>query len=242
MAELSALQGNSLHAVRAFMAEIGNDWFPAELNAFEIIAREKAGLGHQSFMSERFLKDYFTFRVQQAGELSPYVSAIPGEEAFSLEGTLDWVTPQRDSILKGKADMDAVLQKQVLESRRRYDADPSWLDRAYPVRPFDGNFRAHFVTGRLLRRLTEEIKQRPLKPGDGLDFCHAVVAAGFCSGATLDKHWKRRVDLIAGPHQLAPVYTSNQLEEFVVQTERAVESIQGLQKPPIIWTPSMLGW
>jgi hypothetical protein len=237
IAELALLQGNSLHAVRCFMAEIGNDWLPAELNVFEIIEREKAGGGQQSFVSERFLRDYFAYRVSQAGQLSPCVLAIPGDEALSLEGFLDWITPQRDSLLKSKADMDDVLQKTVFGLRRQYDADPSWLDRTYPLLPFDGRFRGHFVASRLLRGLIEEAKERPLKKGDGLDFFHAVVAAGFCSGGTLDKHWKRRVNMIAGPHQLTPVYSRNELDEFVEGMEIAVAQVEKIKQPSLIWIP-----
>jgi hypothetical protein len=130
--------------------------------------------------------------------------------------------------------MDSALRKLVLESRKQYDADPNWLNTKYPIRPFDQRFRGAFVAGRLLRRLIEEAKARALKKGDAMDLSQAVIAAGFSSGGTLDKKWKRRVDQITGPHQLSPVHTSNQLAEFVAETERAVETLQGLRRPPPI--------
>jgi len=237
LVELGELQGNSLEKMRSFLADIGNHWFPVELNALEIVQREKDGWGEKSFVSQQFIKDYFAFKTQQIQDRASSLVVVPGAQAFSLEGVLDWATPQRDSLKKGKAQMDAALKKLVQESRKRHEQDPNWLDTRFPMLPFDRSFRGSFVCGRLLRCLILEAKKHPLKRNDGMDLSHAVVAAGFSSAGTLDADWKRRIESIPGPHQLAPIYTSAQLDDFVLQTERSVELWRHAQEPRIIWTP-----
>jgi hypothetical protein len=224
LVELGELQGNSLEKIRSFLADIKNCWFPAELDVIEIAKREKAGWGDKTFISQQFVRDFFAFKIRQIQSPTSSLIVVPGEESFSLEGFLDWATPQRDSLREGKAQMDAVLKKVVEESRKKYEQNPTWLDTKYPILPFNKDFRGSFVCGRLLRGLILESKSHALKPGDGIDLSHAVIAAGFSSGGTLDTGWKRRIDNIAGPHELAPIYTSNELDEFVTQAERGVEA------------------
>ncbi|HWZ43294.1 MAG TPA: hypothetical protein VNW97_07440 [Candidatus Saccharimonadales bacterium] len=55
-----------------------------------------------------------------------------------------------------------------------------------------------------------EAKAHHLKKGDGLDFCHAVMASTFAHVATLDKHWKRRLDGFPEPNKLARIYYQNE--------------------------------
>jgi hypothetical protein len=54
--------------------------------------------------------------------------------------------------------------------------------------------------------LVLEAKQFRLKKGDGLDFSHAVMGSAFASVVTLDKHWKRRIEGLPKPNQLAHIY------------------------------------
>jgi hypothetical protein len=57
----------------------------------------------------------------------------------------------------------------------------------------------------LLRILVKEAKAFRFDPHDGLHLCHAVLGAGYAHIAILDKKWKRRVEQIPQPHQLAQV-------------------------------------
>jgi hypothetical protein len=57
-----------------------------------------------------------------------------------------------------------------------------------------------------------------LKKGDGSDFCHAVMASAFATAATLDKHWKRRVEGLPKPNQLARIYYQPELDKMVADT------------------------
>jgi hypothetical protein len=67
----------------------------------------------------------------------------------------------------------------------------------------------------LVRRCTVD----SLKPGDWMDFCHAVVACAFASFATLDTHWKRRVESLPKPNRLARVYGPSELDQMVTDME-----------------------
>ena len=61
-----------------------------------------------------------------------------------------------------------------------------------------------------------------MMPGDGIDFCQAVIGAAFSSVATLDKKWKRRVEMMPKPNKLARIYYSPELDRLVDDIESAV--------------------
>lgn len=47
------------------------------------------------------------------------------------------------------------------------------------------------------------------------DLCHAAVAAAYGSVITLDKHWKRRVEALPAPHQLARTYYRPEIDQLI---------------------------
>jgi hypothetical protein len=69
------------------------------------------------------------------------------------------------------------------------------------------------------RRRFVESKAYQVKKGDGLDFCHAVMGSAFASVATLDKHWKRRVEGLPKPNGLARIYSGTELGQMVTDIE-----------------------
>jgi len=60
-----------------------------------------------------------------------------------------------------------------------------------------------------------------------MDFCHAVLAAAFASVATLDKHWKRRIEGLPKPNKLARIYYSPELDNMVADVDSWVKSQRG---------------
>jgi len=88
--------------------------------------------------------------------------------------------------------MDEALRNKMGTYADASKQDARWLDLKFPRLPFNPSKPATFTYVNLVRTLI--IEANPLKPGDGMDFCHAVMASTFGSFATLDKHWKRRVD------------------------------------------------
>ena len=71
--------------------------------------------------------------------------------------------------------------------------DSAFLDRRFPSMPFHPGRRASFVYLNLLRVMA--IEAHSLKKGDGMDFCHAVIAIRILKLQTL--HTNRKLELQA---------------------------------------------
>jgi hypothetical protein len=211
--DLTGPQGASLDAVRSFLDAIGPNWFPVELDPAIVVERERQGaVPATNCLSERFLRDYFADRLRTHSgkviDLSP--------NCFNLGHVLDWIAYQRDSIRNGMAELDAALIKKIEGYRASHGNDPSWLDKSFPAVEFKPSMPATFTYINLVRTLILEAAQgRKLKKGDGLDFCHAVIACGCASAVMLDKDWKRRVETFPTPNQIAPVYYGPNLDALV---------------------------
>ena len=63
-----------------------------------------------------------------------------------------------------------------------------------------------------------------LKKGDGADFCHVVIASSFASFPALDKHWKRRIERIPKPNELARIYDEPEIDKMILDIESALKS------------------
>ncbi len=215
-AELSGPQGRSAAVVREFLDEIGPNWFPARLDATEVMRRELRGDSpEQACIDENFFKSYI------ADQIRPYASDHArvmelSDRLFRLGPILERVGPQRESISRTSAEFDEVIKGRMSMIRERSKRDPAFLDLKFPVIPFDSSRRAGFVYGNLLRIMA--IEANSLKKGDGLDFCHTVVACAFASFAALDTQWKRRVASLP-PNQLARVYSPLELDQMVMDME-----------------------
>lgn len=91
-------------------------------------------------------------------------------EFFSLAPIMDWLAPQRESIARGKADLDDKLIRKIKEHRAQYDTDPRWLDGSFRVLKATEAPRATFVYNNLIRTLILEAKGYHLKRNDELTF------------------------------------------------------------------------
>ena len=218
-AELAGPQGRSLDAVRALLDEIGPRWFPVELNTVEVVSRETSGASaSESCVSQKFMKDYFTDRLSN---FSPGTASVINlsKDFFRLGPVLDWVGRQRDSIRKGMADLDSALINRITAYRAEFERSPSWLDQHFPALPFNPLMPATFTYVNLVRTIIVNARAYQLKDGDGADFCHAVMAGAFASLATLDKHWKRRIESLPKPNRLARIYDGPELDTMVTDIE-----------------------
>jgi len=215
-AELSGPQGKSLDAVKSFLNEIGPNWFPVELDVFKVFLREQNGEDvARSCVSEDFMKAYF---VNQRA-----CSLLDSEKDLSkalsgLGAVLDWVGPHRDSLRKQSAKLDEKLKEMFNEHRAKHERTP------LPPLPFNPLRPATITSVNLVRTLIVEAGQ--LKPGDGLDFFHAVMASAFASFAALDKHWKRRVEGLPTPKKLAHIYSGPELDKMVTDIESCVKALR----------------
>jgi hypothetical protein len=224
-AELSGPQGDSFVEIRDFMNEIGPHWFPVELDPIIVTQREKQGKpADESCFCGDFLKDYLRSRLR----MSPQEKVIGvSEELFALGHVMDWLAPQRDSIARGKKDLDRALIEKIKDHRCKYEADPGWLDKHFPVLPFNPAFPGMFAYVNMVRMLILESRSFAMMPGDGIDFCQAVIGSAFSTFATLDKKWKRRVDMLPRPNKLARIYYSPELDTLVDDVESSIVQMQG---------------
>jgi hypothetical protein len=219
-AEIVGPQGRSLEALRQFLTEIGPRWFPVELDPLEVVRRELAGIDPAgSCVSKRFLKDYSAHRMN----LTPGPLVDLSERFFSLGAVVEWRHMQRESIRSGVAALDDMLMKRIGEQRAQFEVEPRWLDQRFPTLSFNDSKPATFTYSNLVRTLILEAKAYKLKKGDGVDFCHAVMASAFASVATLDKHWKRRIEGLPQPNKLARIYYQQELDQMVDDIERWVD-------------------
>jgi hypothetical protein len=210
-AELAGPQGKSFDAVKSFLNEVGPNWFPVELDVFEVVRREKSGAGPAaSCISEGFLKAYFDNRTESCSPGSGKI--IDLSEAFSgLGAVLDWVGSNRDSIRNDSLGLDNSLKDAIYRYRAQYCGHPS------PTLPFSASRPATFTLTNLVRDLVAD--SYPLKKGDGLDLFHAVMASSFATVATLDGRWKRRIEKLPKPNRLARIYYGPELDTMVTDIE-----------------------
>jgi hypothetical protein len=219
-AELIGPQGATATKLRDFLDEIGPHWFPIELNPIEVVERELKGAGLlDSCISQDFLKRYF------AAQLGGSFSNL-SETMVLLGAVLDWLGPQRDSILDGMAKLDEALIQKIERHRIELEHEPQRLNEKFPMLQFNGLQPATFTYVNLVRNLILEAKAYRLKKGDGGDFCHAVMAGAFARFATLDKHWKRRIEVLPTPNKIARIYYQPELDSMIADIECVVESLQ----------------
>lgn len=212
-AELAGPRGRSFNAVKSFLDQLGPHWVPVELNPFKVVEREWSGVGRaESCISPEFMNAYFHDRTAGYSPGSGKVIDL-SRDFFSLGAVLDWVA-QSGKLHKQSAEFDKVLKEAVRGARGR---------KPMPPQPFDASKPATFACGSLLRTLIVEAKAYQVKKGDGLDFCHAVMGSAFASVATLDKHWKRRVEGLPRPNGLARIYYQPELDQMVTDIESWVK-------------------
>jgi hypothetical protein len=214
--------------MREFLDQIGPHWFPVELDAKLVVDREIGNVrSPEACLSTRFAKDFFSF-VTRPSVYAPGSCKIIICDAniFNLGAIFEWMQPQRDSLAEGKLDLDAALISKIDGYRTKFERDPRWLDEHFPALTFyDPAMPGLFTYANLIRGLIQDAKAHRLKRGDGVDFCHAVIGTAFARAATLDKHWKRRVDALPKPNNLARIYYRPQLDQLVLDVE-AVSRLQ----------------
>ena len=224
-AELSGPQGASSAALRTFLDELGPHWYPVELNPVEVVERELRGAPEaESCLSEDFFRQYFVTRTSCYEPSSGRIIDL-SEQFYSLGAVIDWLVPQRESLRKANAGLDAALISKIGEYRVEFDRDPQSLDRAFPVLAFNSSKPATFAYVSLARTLVLEAKAYKFMKGDGTDFCHAVMASAFSNFGTLDKQWKRRVEGLPQPNGLARIYYEPELNQMVDDIESAVAQV-----------------
>jgi hypothetical protein len=218
-AEISGPQGKSADAIRTFLDEIGPRWVPGEFSPLDVVNRElkiTTPPENSPCLSEDFLRRYVASRLRSYEPGSGKVIDM-SESFFRLGAVLDWVGPQRDSIREGSLDFDTVLKNKFVDVAVRSNLNRRWLDAVFPSIPYDSARPAHFVYQNLMRVMV--LESATFKPGDGMDFCHAVLASAYGSFATLDRRWKHRIASLPKPNNLARIYSGQELNSMIDDME-----------------------
>lgn len=209
--------------VRSFLDDLGPEWVPLALSPWDVVRREQAGAGPSAPVSERFVTSFFQDRAYQLSPEGSRLLDLSPETFFRLSAVVDWVRSDPARV-RDSAKIDQALRDRVAQERAAYDARPGALDESVPPVVFDAARPAMFALFHLLRTLVVEARAHQLRPHDGVDLCHAVLAASYAQIATLDRQWKRRVEGLPTPHQLATVYYRAEVEAFVQHFETLVEN------------------
>ena len=173
------------------------------------------GLGACCFCGE-LLKAYFNSRTSDDLPGSGRVIDLSADNFFKLGLFVDWLLPRRDELRQKRVEFDATLIDKVKRGRVK-----SKLNFALPVGQFEPRKPATFARHHLIRNLIDD-RGDTLKQGDGNDFFHSVMASAYASFAALDQHWKRRVERLPKPNNLARIYYERELPQMITDIESAL--------------------
>ena len=220
-AELGGPQGKSADTVRNFLDELGSHWVPVELNPFKVMEREWKGMDpSRTCISEDFFDAYVRNRTT---DYAPGLGIIDvTKDFFSLGAIVKWVA-KSGRLREQSAKFDGLMAT-IRNYYDRYVANSGRLDLRFRV--FNPSYRASFACWNLIRTLIEESRAYQTQPGDGMDFCHAVIGSAFGHFAALDKKWKRRIEGLPKPNGLARIYYEPELGQMVMGIEARVRSQQ----------------
>jgi hypothetical protein len=223
--EISGPQGASSFAIKTFLDELGPHWCPVDFNPFVVMEHEKAGLDpSRCCLAEELLRAYFSNRTSEDLPGSGKVIDL-SEQFFRLGLFVDWLSPQRDHFLERSRAFDSELSTSVSELRVKHKRNPGWLDRVMPPPQFHPRMAGTFAFNCLMRDLIRDPGFQ-MKKGDGMDFCHAVMASSFAVFGALDKHWKRRVENFPKPNRGSRIYYEAELGLMVADIEASLEQIK----------------
>ena len=198
--EVSQNSGASLEEVRSFLNEIGEQWFPIEINAVKVIERERnftAGNDNPCFASD-FLKAYY-----------PHISGEPP----SLRTVCD--LPQDSEINLACRENLEKIKKEIRPVLFRWRSEE--LENHGHLR-FEPNRPTGYVLERFRRLFQKETFT--IDENDVLDFLHATVSVSYGDFVLLDKHWVDLVGKLKLPPDRVKVYSPKYVEAFLKDLER----------------------
>ncbi len=230
--EVGRLAGTSAASVATFLTSIGPHWVPLRMSAFSVL-ESPDDPNDPGPASRWFLDTYYERRMQELQDAGIAVDKSSSEafceQFFDLGVVVTWA---QDTTNTYRAHMDKIATA-VINGLRRfrddYERDPTTLDARIPERPYTGEHRLLHVVHQLLRLLIKEFSSHQLTMNDGVDLCHATMAAAYGSLITLDKAWKRRVEAIGIPPNELRVFYRPEAEALVATLEQ-VPDLDGPQQ------------
>jgi len=230
--EIIGPQGASSDAFKTFLNRLGDHWYPVELKVFEVAEREAKGMpASKCCFDEEVLTAFFKSATSDHSPGSGKVIDL-SEGFFRLGAFIDWLSPQRDEFQAKCEEFDNTVKESIGRLRARLKREPGWLDKTLPQRQFHPSRAATFACVSLIRELVSDSGYQ-VRKGDGIDFCHAVMASAFATIATLDKQWKQRVENFPRPNKMARIYYEPQLAAMMDDIEAALIQLRAVRKSPL---------
>lgn len=205
--DLSGPQGDNVTRLREFLAAIGPNWVPIEMNPWTVARKENGDepCSGSPGISESLLRNYYPHIHEGPLHLANIVDLIHDDRAA--------VQAELERLKQGADDM-------VQNWRNQFRADETCLDRLLP--PLADVTRPHASLLRSLeRQVTREARAFTWMPNDGTDFMHAAVAAVCSDFLVVDRQWKRRVLEVAPVRSYPWVYYRAELDNFLDAFERS---------------------
>jgi hypothetical protein len=186
--------------IRVLFEGIGEHWFPLEWNPFACIRKENALKpgDNTPVFSETFIQAYYPHIHGQSPTLSSVLDLL----------RLDSGGKARRDKIKG------TIKQFVDEVKRGHSTDPDWLDKKYPLLPFDPQRPTLFVFTQLLRALASE-GGFTFTPNDGVDLFHTAVPVAYSDFVLLDKAWARRARAVSMPDRRFYAFYGAEIDQFL---------------------------
>ena len=190
--EIASNTGASADNIRRFLSEIGDQWFPLDINPIKVIEREYSSGRDNPCFAAGFLEAYY-----------PHIHAGP----FSLSRIVDLI---HDDEIKAAAERNIELLKTEI---------PRQFDRLRAAKPplknssFDPSRPTEFVYNGLLQLIIKESFK--IEANDALDFCHATVSLAYGDMVLLDKHWTDLAQKLKMPPDRVRIYSQKQIDQFL---------------------------
>lgn len=205
--EISGNTGDSADQIRCFLADLGEQWFPIEINPFTVIRREIQYVPGN---------DNPCFAV---GLLNAYYPYIHGGR-LSLSTIVDLTRHEQvkltvqESIQRLTAEMHQTFDT----ARHKWRGNKTGRGHNFPNSGFSADRPAEFVCKGLMRLVVKE--NFNITANDVLDFCHATVSVAYGDLVLLDKRWVDLARKLKMPSGHVRVYGPQQVEQFLQHLEQ----------------------
>lgn len=212
---------SSTAAIKSFLDAIGPHWFPMESDIVAVLDREAKGASGGEVCTANWFVDQFLAAHNLTLHGEQRVEQVESE-FFRLGFVMEWLASQRERLRGMFARHDKTVQDSLNQLRGDHARALQMLHKVLPPIDFNPAKPATFAWQNVMRTVVREVRGHPLKDGDVADLCHAVIGSAYARLATLDKHWKRRVENLPEPNGLARIYYRQELDALVDDLEASV--------------------
>lgn len=205
MMEIAANTGESLRNIQNFLCEIGEQWFPLEVNPIKVIKREAGAFPDSPCFDKDLLEAYY-----------PHIH----EGSLSLSTLIDLISDQevkRDILMNVEA-MTTSVARHLELTRSKIQSDPIAKKAAFKKVSFDAYRPETFVYRSLLQLIFKENSK--IETNDVLDLCHAAVSLAYGDFVLLDPHWADLARRLKVPPGFIRLYSPRQIQDFIKSLEQ----------------------